>query len=162
MKGNDSNSYLEDPLEDRTVVFKPGEGEVLQIQGSTVTLKVTSAISNDQLGVYEINLQPDTVGARRHFHRYMDETFIVKEGTLTVQHGDSEVEAEAGSVVHVPRFTPHGFANRSKSGVTVMLIFNPAQQREGFFYGLEQILNATPVNEKDFLALYNRYDSYPC
>ena len=41
------------------------------------------------------------------------------------------------------------------------LIFNPAQNREGFFLGLERILNSTPVDEKEFLALYNRYDSYP-
>ncbi len=161
MSAPDRNPYLEDPLEDRAVVFQPGEGQVLRAGSTSITLKVTSAISNDQLGVYEITLPPETVGARLHYHRFMDETFIVKEGILHVQHGTTEVAAEAGSVIYVPRFTPHGFANHSTKPATVYLIFNPAQKREGFFLGLERILNANPVNPEEFLALYHRYDSYP-
>jgi mannose-6-phosphate isomerase-like protein (cupin superfamily) len=155
------NPFLTDPLADKAVVFAPGEGQVIPIQGGAITLKITSEISNDQLGLYEITLQPGVVGARLHFHRYMDETFIVNQGSLTVTHGHSQVEAKAGSVIFVPRFTPHGFANTSAQPVTLTLIFNPAQRREGFFFGLAQILNTDPVNPQDFLALYNRYDSYP-
>ena len=161
MTATEPNPYLKDTLEDRAAVFKPGEGEVLRIQGSTITMKVTSSLSNDQLGIYEISLEPDTVGARLHYHRFMDETFIVNEGVLTVKHGTEEVEAEAGTVIYVPRFTPHAFANNSKERVKVTLIFNPAQKREGFFYGLEQILNSTPVNAEEFLTLYHKYDSFP-
>jgi len=161
MKDLPLNAFLADPLKDTAALFRPGEGEVLRIGGSTITLKVTSERSNDQLGVYEIRLEPETIGARLHYHRFMDETFIVHEGVLTVQHGAQEEEVPAGSVVYVPRFTPHGFANRSKNPVRLTLIFNPAQKREGFFYGLAQVLNADPVNEGDFLTLYQRYDSYP-
>jgi len=155
------NPFLEDVLKDQATLFQPGEGEILQVGGSKITLKVTSAISNDQLGVYEIELAPGTIGARPHYHRFMDETFIVTEGVLTVQHGDTEVEASAGSVVYIPRFTPHAFANRSSARAVTTLIFNPAQKREGFFYGLQQILAADPINPEDYLALYNKYDSYP-
>lgn len=155
------NPFLNDPLEDKAVIFGPKEGKVIAIKGGTITLKVTSDISNDQLGVYEITLEPGTIGAQLHFHRYLDETFIVNAGTLTVSHGNSRVEASAGSVIYVPRFTPHGFANNSDRPVTLTLIFNPAQQREGFFYGLQRILNGNPINAEEFLALYNRYDSFP-
>ena len=58
-----SNPYLVDELKDTAAIFKPGEGEVLEIGGSKITFKVTSSISNDQLGVYEIALAPHTVGA---------------------------------------------------------------------------------------------------
>jgi quercetin dioxygenase-like cupin family protein len=156
-----SNPYLEDALENRAVIFKPKEGETLRIKGTTVTLKVTSSISNDQLGIYEISLEPGTVGAQLHYHRFMDETFIVNEGTLSVQYGQNETEAEPGSVIYVPRFTPHGFSNQSDKPVCITLIFNPAQKREGFFFGLEKILNNDPVIPEDFLALYNKYDSFP-
>jgi quercetin dioxygenase-like cupin family protein len=155
------NPYLKDELKDNAAIFKPGEGKVLAIRGTSITLKVTSDLSNDQLGVYEITLAPGSIGARLHYHRFMDETFIVHQGTLTVQHGESEVSAEPGTVIYVPRFTPHGFANRSSELVVLTLIFNPAQKREGFFYGLQQILNADPINPDDYLALYNKYDSYP-
>jgi len=152
---------LKDELVDRAAIFAPGQGEVLQIKGGRITLKVTSSISNDQLGVYEIRLDPGIVGAQLHFHRYTDETFIVTEGTLAVTHGQAKVQASAGAVIYVPRFTPHAFGNESDKPVTLMLIFNPAQSREGFFYGLEQILNAPVFNPADFLALNHKYDSYP-
>jgi quercetin dioxygenase-like cupin family protein len=156
-----SNQYLKDELADRATVFEPGQGKVLNIKGGRITFKVTSSISNDQLGVYEIYLEPGTVGAQLHYHRYMDETFVVTEGTLAVTHGRAKVSAKAGSVIHVPRFTPHAFANESDKPVTVMLVFNPAQGREGFFYGLQQILNAPSFNPAEFLALYQKYDSFP-
>jgi len=158
---NEPNPYLKDVLEDKAVIFEPKQGEMLRIKGASITLKVTSTISNDQLGVYEISLEPGVVGAQLHYHRYMDETFIVNEGTLTVTHGRTEVAAKAGSVIFVPRFTPHGFANKSDRPVTLNLIFNPAQRREGFFYGLQQIVNAESFNQTDFLKLYEKYDSFP-
>src|SRR5258708_6955398 len=104
MNPSSTNPFLRDDLKDTAVIFQPGEGEVLRMGGSTITFKVTSAISNDQLGVYEISLAPNTVGAQLHYHRFMDETFLVSEGTLTVKHGETEVEAEAGSVIYIPRF----------------------------------------------------------
>ena len=155
------NPYLVDQLKDNAAIFPPGEGEVLEIGGSKITFKVTSSISNDQLGVYEISLAPNTIGAQLHYHRFMDETFIVTEGVLTVKHGDTEVEAPAGTVIYVPRFTPHAFANRSQARAVTTLIFNPAEKREGFFYGLQRILTSTPVDPQEYLALYSKYDSYP-
>jgi quercetin dioxygenase-like cupin family protein len=153
--------YLKDELTDRALVFEPGQGEVLSIKGGSITLKVTSERSKDQLGVYEIRLEPGTVGARLHYHRYLDETFIVTEGMLAVTHGQTKINAKAGSVIYVPRFTPHAFANESDQPTTVMLIFNPAQSREGFFYGLQQILSAPQFNAADFVALNHKYDSFP-
>lgn len=152
---------LKDELIDRATVFAPGQGEVLEVRGGRITLKITSALSNDQLGVYEIVLEPGAVGAQSHFHRYTDETFIVMDGILAVTHGNTKVNAKAGSVIHVPRFTPHAFANESDNPATLMLIFNPAQSREGFFYGLQQIFNAPTFDAAAFTALNHKYDSYP-
>ena len=153
--------YLNDLLDDKSVMFKPGEGKNISIDGGMITFKITSDISKDQLGVYEISLQPGTVGARLHFHRFMDETFIVNRGILTVQTGPKELELPEGSVIYIPRFTPHGFSNKSATDVTVTLIFNPAQSREGFFIGLKEVLEESPVDPAKFLKLYNKYDSYP-
>jgi hypothetical protein len=35
------------------------------------------------------------------------------------------------------------------------------RRREGFFFGLREILTADPVDSSQFLALYNKYDSFP-
>jgi len=158
---NTSTNHYADELKNEAVIFSPGEGEILAIAGNKITLKVTSELSNNQLGVYEIVLQPGTVGAQLHYHRYMDETFIVNKGTLTIQLADKTIDAVEGSVVYIPRFTPHGFRNNSDSVVTSTLIFNPGQNREGFFFGLKEILTEQPIDQAKFLKLYEKYDSIP-
>ncbi|NIG55795.1 cupin domain-containing protein [Chitinophaga sp. Cy-1792] len=153
--------YLEDQLINQATVFHPGEGERLELAGASFTFKVTSEMSNNQLGIYEIKLPPHTVGARLHYHRFMDETFIAQKGILTVYAGGEIHHLEPGSVAYVPRFTPHGFANDTNEEVVLTLIFNPAEKREGFFRGMVDILSEQPVDPNKFLKLYNKYDSFP-
>ncbi len=153
--------YFNDQLEDKAVLIKPNEGERYEIGGNSFTFKVTSTISNDQLGVYEIVLAPMAIGAKLHYHRYMDETFIVTKGILTFQTGDKEFQAEAGSVAYAPRFSPHGFRNDTNEEVKLILIFNPSSKREGFFSGLNETLNEVPIDPEKYLKLYNKYDSFP-
>lgn len=153
--------FLTDHLQNKAVVFNPEDGEVLALGGSKITLKVTSDMTNDQLGLYEITLAPGTIGARLHYHRFTDETFIVTKGTLNVQLEDREIEAAEGTVVYVPKFTAHGFSNISTQETKLILLFNPGQSREGFFYGMKKILGESPVNPENFMKLYNKYDSFP-
>lgn len=152
---------LEDVLEDRSVVVLPEEGEHITAAGGKVILKITSDLTKDQLGIYEIRLMPGVTGAQLHYHRYMDETFIVSKGKMTIQLSDREITAEQGSIVYVPRMTPHGFSNKSDEEAVIMLLFNPGQSREGFFRGLGEILSEQPVDATKFLKLYQKYDSYP-
>ena len=155
------NDVLNDILEDRSVVVLPGEGESISASGGTITLKITSDLTKDQLGLYEIRLAPGVVGAQLHYHRFMDEIFIVSKGKMTIQLHEKEIEAQEGAVVYVPRYTPHGFRNNSDQEAVITLLFNPGQSREGFFRGLGEILNTQPIDPAKFLRLYQKYDSYP-
>lgn len=158
---NEHPDYFNDDLKDKSAVFLPGEGEILSVKGGQLALKVTSQLTRDQLGVYEIRLAPATVGAQLHYHRFMDETFIVTRGVLTVEFTNRSIEAPEGTVIYAPRLTPHGFRNNSSQDVTVMLIFNPGANREGFFRGLQETLSEQPIDPGKFLKLYNKYDSFP-
>ncbi len=155
--------YFNDTLEDNARVITPEEGEAYRMNGISFTFKVTSEISNDQLGVYEIKLEPYAIGAKLHYHRFMDETFIVKKGVLTIFYGANaeKVLAEPGTVVYAPRMTPHGFQNDTNEEVEVTLLFNPSQKREGFFRGLNETLSESPIDPQKYLKLYNKYDSFP-
>ena len=160
-KMNTAPNYFEDELVNNATIINPEEGESLNLNGTSVTFKVTSELSNNQLGVYEISLPANTIGAKLHYHRFMDETFIVNQGTLTIEVGNNKQIAKPGTVVYVPRFTPHGFRNDTNETVKILLIFNPAEKREGFFKGLHETLQEVPVNPQKFLKLYNKYDSFP-
>lgn len=154
-------NYFNDQLENKAVIIQPNEGERFEMNGLSFTFKVTSEISNDQLGVYEIVLAPMAIGAKLHYHRFMDETFIVTQGVLTIQTGDKEFRAISGTVTYVPRFTPHGFRNDTNEEVKLVLLFNPSQKREGFFRGLHETLGEVPIDPEKYLKLYNKYDSFP-
>lgn len=153
--------YFNDQLEDKAVIFKPNEGESFSANGMTLTFKVTSELSNDQLGVYEVVLAPRAIGAKLHYHRFMDEVFIVNQGTLTLQLKESKQAIGPGTVAYAPRFTPHGFRNDTDEEVRLTLLFNPSQKREGFFRGLKETINQLPIDPEKYLKLYNKYDSFP-
>ncbi len=158
---NKKQDYFNDQMEDKAVIIKPDEGEQFKMNGMSLTFKVTSEISNDQLGLYEIVLGPHTIGAKLHYHRFMDETFIVNKGTLTLLMAGKEAMAKPGTVAYIPRFTPHGFRNDTDEEVRLTLLFNPSQKREGFFRGLYETLNEVPIDPEKYLKLYNKYDSFP-
>jgi len=160
MKQETKTDYFNDLLLDKAVIIHPGEGERLQAGAGSCTFKITSEHSNNQLGIYELVIPPQTIGARLHYHQFMDETFIVNKGILTVQLRGKEINLAAGSVIYLPRFTAHGFSNTSDTEVKVTLIFNPSEKREGFFQGLFEILNEPAIDAAKFLKLNHKYDSF--
>ncbi len=153
--------YLVDKLVNDPVVVADGEGESLEMLGSTLAFKLTTESTNNQLGLYEVKLAPQVSGAKLHYHRFMDETFVVTKGVLTVQLIDREVEIGEGGIIHIPRFTPHGFYNGTDSEVKALMLFNPPQHREDFFRGMKEVLSGNPVDPSKFLQLYHKYDSHP-
>ncbi len=153
--------YLNDQLENEAKVILPDEGEWIAFGNSSVVLRLTSEDTNDRFGIYQITLDGGAEGAKLHYHRFMDETFIVEEGIVSLQAGTKKVDAVPGTIVYIPRFTPHAFKNMQSTPARVMLLFNPAEKREGFFKGLQQVLGSNPVNPQEFLKLYQKFDSYP-
>ena len=153
--------YFNDQLENKAILIYPNQGQRYETGNNSFTFKVTSSISNGQLGVYEIVLAPLSIGAKLHYHRYMDETFIVTKGTLTFETIEKDFQAEEGTVAFAPRFSPHGFRNDTNKVVKLLLIFNPSSNREGFFSGLHETLSEVPIDAEKYLKLYNKYDSFP-
>ena len=153
--------YFNDILENNGTLVLTDEGEQFNVGDNSFTFKLTSDVTNGQLGVYEIVLGPRAIGANLHYHRFMDETFIVQKGVLTMQLGEGTFQVHPGAVAYAPRFTPHGFRNDTDQVVKIILIFNPSSKREGFFRGLQETLLEKPIDPEKYLKLYNKYDSFP-
>ena len=153
--------YFTDDLINGATIVKDNDGESLAVLGSTITFKLTTGSTNNQLGLYEVTLAPHVSGARLHYHRFMAETFVVTKGTLTVQLMNREEEIKEGGVIYIPRFTAHGFYNGTDEEVKALMLFNPPQDRENFFRGISEVLSEKPVDPSNFLRLYHKYDSHP-
>jgi quercetin dioxygenase-like cupin family protein len=106
------------------VALEPGAGEKVWFLDHLITVKLRG--ENAPYGVLEAALP---AGARTPFHRHQgeDEAFYVLEGELTVfLEGGREVRARAGSYVHTPRGTAHGF--RADTDIRLLVLCEP----EGF------------------------------
>jgi len=130
----------------------PDHGKAIPFIG---TVKVSGAQSGDSFELIEY-AGPATPPP--HIHRNRDEAFYILEGTFRFVLGDEDVEAAAGSVVHVRRGTRHGFS--AGPGARALLVVVPAGL-EGFFQELGDGLAAGRSGRDLREGLAAKYDSEP-
>jgi len=78
------------------------------VLGGHVRIILTSADTGGQFSVAEVTCAPGVM-VPPHAHRPEDEMFFVREGTAEFQLDGRTVTATAGTFVHVPAGTMHGF-----------------------------------------------------
>jgi len=108
----------------------PGEGEALWFNGGLGVLKATGDQTEGHFAALEL-LAPKGFASPLHVHEREDEFFLVLSGEVRVQHGESLIEAVAGSFVYGPRGVAHAFHVDSEEA-RILLLFGPAGV-EGFF-----------------------------
>jgi quercetin dioxygenase-like cupin family protein len=108
----------------------PGEGEALWFNGGLGVLKATGDQTEGRFAAMEL-LAPKGFASPLHIHRDEDEFFVVLSGEVRVQHGETVIEAVAGSFVHGPRGVAHAF-HVDSAEARLLLFFGPAGV-EGFF-----------------------------
>ncbi len=109
------------------------------------------ATSDDTNGAFDVLEVTEMAGYKTtwHRHNHTEETFYVLEGTLTVRINDKVAEYLAGSYVLVPRATPHGQGNFSKSPVRFILTVTPGGYERRFRERIE-LYKATKPGDADF------------
>lgn len=142
------------------VIVPYSENEQFESHGNILTVIVSTTITGNQFGLYDIEMKPKARGPKLHYHKLMDETFVVREGTLTVLTAQGEMKAEAGTVIHLPRLTVHGYNNDTDGLVKITMVFNPGFNREAFFKKMYQMLDENPDDIESFKQLYLENDSY--
>ncbi|MFB9080200.1 cupin domain-containing protein [Flavobacterium procerum] len=145
---------------DDSVIVPSHKNEQFQSQGNKLKVIVPTTLTNNQFGLYEIEMEANARGPKLHYHKHIDETFIIHQGILTVLTAKGEVTAEAGTVIHIPKFSVHGYNNNSDGIVKMTMIFNPGFDREDFFRNMYQMLDKAPHDLSAFQRLYLQNDSY--
>lgn len=145
---------------DDAVIVPSNKNEQFQSHGNKLKVVVPTNLTNNEFGLYEIEMEANTRGPKLHYHKQMDETFIIREGILTVLTAKGEVTAEAGMVIHIPRLSVHGYNNNSDGIVKMTMIFNPGLSREDFFRKMYQMLEENPNDLSAFQKFYQENDSY--
>ena len=107
------------------VVRKPGEPKELENDAGVLRFLVDSEDTHGTFSLVELTEKPGYKTAW-HRHNNWDESFYVREGTLTAKIEDKIYELPAGSYILIPRGTPHGQANFGKVPVKLLLTIRPS------------------------------------
>uniref|UniRef100_A0A0D6R5G1 Cupin type-2 domain-containing protein n=1 Tax=Araucaria cunninghamii TaxID=56994 RepID=A0A0D6R5G1_ARACU len=93
-------------------IVQPGEGISLWFFGMLVTLKALANETGDSYTLYEVMVPPGQ-SLPKHIRTHEDETYYMLDGELIWIVGDQEFYATKGSFVHLPRFVPRTFKNKT-------------------------------------------------
>jgi quercetin dioxygenase-like cupin family protein len=123
-------------------VLGHGEGTTYAVGTATSLFKATREATAGAFSLAEVTIEPGTTGPPPHSHRTLLDSFYVLQGTLTVQVGDEEVEAPAGTYACAPPGVVHTFANRSDKPVRFLNLNTPA----GWEDYIRDLAAATPAD----------------
>jgi quercetin dioxygenase-like cupin family protein len=107
-------------------VLGPGEGEAVDVGGSSIVLKGTGASSDGGFFLSETTVEPGFPGPPAHAHRDLHDLFYVLDGTLTLRNGDETIAAGAGSFACFLPGTVHTFSNPGDAPVHFLNFNTPA------------------------------------
>jgi quercetin dioxygenase-like cupin family protein len=144
-------------------VLRPGEGKYVTIAGTTrCTFKVVGEDTGGHFGLFEYEMNPGAQGASPHVHHKLTEIFYVAEGEVVLRAGEERIRGRPGTTVVVPPETVHAFENGGAHRSVLLILFCPADRREGYFEGLAELTkNGRLPSREELLALMRRFDQEP-
>src|SRR5215217_4166414 len=128
-KGADGMEQRKQNMTQTAIHVPQGEGKSLWILDELLTFKVHD--QSESVGIFEDEVPPQS-GAPPHLHRSQDETHYVLEGQFEFVLGERKINADAGSVVYVPRTMMHAFTNIGAEKGKILFINTPAGPLEQF------------------------------
>lgn len=139
-----------------------GDAVKVRIGETTTTRYIALAETTDgRLGIFHHHMLPGAAGAAPHYHTRISETFYVLSGEVTVHDGTNWHTAHAGDLLHVPEHAVHGFRNESDGPAEMLIIFTPAEDREGYFTSLAELLaDGNVPTRAEMVALMEKYDQF--
>lgn len=113
-------------------------------------------------GAFELveDVRAEGQGPARHVHRHSDEAFYVVEGRFEFSRGPEDIEALPGSLVFIPRGTPHRY-RALVDGSRVLIFYVPAGRFDEFLRELDGLLANGMTSAEAMSMLRGRYDSDP-
>lgn len=125
--------------------LRSGEGRALWVLGTLVTRKATSEQTGEAYSLFEATVRPQE-GVPPHIQHREDEYFYVLQGNFEFTVGERRIEAEAGSLIYIPKGNVHAFKNVGSETDRLLFSQTPGGLHERFFeeVGQEARDPATP------------------
>jgi quercetin dioxygenase-like cupin family protein len=131
-----------------------GTGRSYKSPIDEITVLLTGEQTGGALFMAEATVPPGC-GNPPHIHDREDETFYLRQGTLTIQVGDKTLIASPGDLVQLPRGVMHCFQNTGNVSAKVLVVAEPAGLEKFFqeaFYPAADWPNAMPPMNDEFMG----------
>jgi quercetin dioxygenase-like cupin family protein len=138
------------------IVSLAGAGDTLQVSPSELLVWKATQAATGAFDQFELTAQPGHAGAPLHVHAAVEECFYVLTGAFRFSVVGSEVVAEPGSFLFVPRGTPHTWTNAAKTASTMLLTFVPGGMKP-FFDEAAPLMHADPLDLDALTAVNARH-----
>jgi quercetin dioxygenase-like cupin family protein len=107
----------------KVIIFQPGEAKTVSLGPNRVNFLISGEQTGGKYSLTEfVAAPPPAPAAPIHIHQVEDETCYVLEGQFQFIIREQSVVTTAGSVVFVPRGTPHTVIN-SGPGLGRLLVY---------------------------------------
>ena len=133
------------------------EGQYLNVIGDQQWIKLRGEDTHGAFAMTEQQNQPGT-SIPTHMHTREDETFYLAEGKAQFTVDGSDVVAEPGTTVFLPRKTPHSFKIIGDKLMRAIILVSPSGCEKMF----EELANLPPGQPDISKAkeICNRYGVY--
>jgi quercetin dioxygenase-like cupin family protein len=138
------------------IVTPPGEGDALQFSPTELLMWKATQATTGAFDQFELTAQPNHAGAPMHVHATVEECFYVLAGAFRFAVASSEVIAEPGSFLFVPRGTAHTWTNAAETASTMLLTFVPGGMKP-FFDEAAPVMHAQPLDLDALRAINARH-----
>ncbi len=135
---------------------QPQEGEVLDVMGDQIIVKLDREQTNGQFAVIEEITAPGA-GIPPHQHKGVSETFFVLEGELEFQCGDTAFRASKGTVVYAPAGVAHSFKNVGSVPARQLVTVTPPAFVD-FFRAVHRLSSKGPLGPEHLNLLCREHD----
>ena len=99
--------------------------ETIRVGELSVTFLKTRHETGGTLDLFELTIPPFARVPLPHIHRKYDETIFGVDGTVTWTLHDNSTEVRRGTTLHIPRGTPHSYANRTHATGRILCLQTP-------------------------------------
>jgi quercetin dioxygenase-like cupin family protein len=140
--------------------------ETIRVGEMSVTFLKTRHETEGALDLFELTIPPFARVPLPHIHRKYDETIFGVDGTVTwtlqAEGGDSPTEVRRGTTLHIPRGTPHSYANRTHTTARILCLQTPGVLGPEYYLEIAALYRTSPhPNLAGIGAIMSRYGVVP-
>jgi mannose-6-phosphate isomerase-like protein (cupin superfamily) len=136
-----------------------GGGDSTQVTGASAQQRThylaTGAATGGEFGLYRVDMPPNGMGPKAHFHRTMSESFFILSGSVALYDGERWIDSAPGDFLYVPIGGLHGFRNATDEPASMLLLFSPGAPREPYFEGMAGLADMSDDERRDFFLRHD-------